>query len=295
MFLIPVSIEKREEMSAVLLFTNVIILVYLLVTLLLTYVVHRIPRQPVVDIPDWGQTTDARIPGPNGKGHLEIWRVVPDGPSRGTVVMAHGWGRNRDRMTARARLFGRWGFTVVLHSARDHGCSSAYPFMNANQFALDIEAVLNWVREPVLLYGHSAGAAGAIIAASKRTEQVRLLFLEGCYPYTRKALRYLYQWVSPFFGTYLAPMILFWMNAIYLNRIDDIDPARLAPGLPMPVMQIHGENDRRFPLHFAKQLTPHFADGKASLFIGKRAGHSTTWQAPGYSEAVRAFIERYRY
>lgn len=282
-------------MYSLLLFTYAIILVYLLITLFLTYVVHRIPRQPVVDIPDWGHTTDARIPGPKGRGCLEVWRVEPPGTSRGIVVMAHGWGRNRDRMTARARLFGQWGFTVVLHSARDHGRSSAYPFMNASQFALDIEAVLKWVGEPVLLYGHSAGAAGAIIAASHRTDQVRLLFLEGCYPYTRQALRHLYQWVNPLFGTYLAPMILFWMNAIYLNRIDDIDPARLAPRLTMPVMQIHGEKDRRFPLDFAMKLTPCLPYWKANVFIGKNSGHSTAWQAPGYSEAVTAFLKRHWY
>jgi pimeloyl-ACP methyl ester carboxylesterase len=167
--------------------------------------------------------------------------------------------------------------------------------MNANQFALDIEAVLGWVKGPVLLYGHSAGAAGAIIAASRRTGQVRLLFLEGCYPHTRKALHYLYQWVDPFFGTYLAPMILFWMNLIYLNRIDDIDPARLAPKLSMPVLQIHGEKDRRFPLHFALKLTSRLPDGKTSLFIGKDAGHSTAWQAPGYAEAVTMFLDRHRF
>lgn len=282
-------------MYVILLFTNAIILLYLLITLFMTYVVHRIPRRPVKAPPDWGHIKDERIPGPNGRGSLEVWRVVPNRPSRGIVVMAHGWGRNRDRMTARARLFGQWGFTVVMHSARDHGRSSSYPFMNANQFALDIEAVLSWVKEPVLLYGHSAGAAGAIIAATKRTEQVRLLFLEGCYPYTRRALRYLYQWVNPIFGTYLAPMILFWMNLIYLNRIDDIDPARLASRLTMPVMQIHGEKDRRFPLDFALKLTPCLPDGEENLFIGKNAGHSTAWQAYGYSEAVMGFIERHRY
>ena len=124
------------------LITGLIILasLYGLVTLLLTYLVQQYPRKPVHDPPDWGR---------------------PDGPSSGTVLFMHGWGRNRDRMVARARLFAGWGFTAVIHSARDHGHSSPSPMMNIMKFAQDIETVLNWLDEPVILYGHSAGAAGA--------------------------------------------------------------------------------------------------------------------------------------
>ena len=118
-----------------------IILLYLLITLILTYLVQQFPRQPVADPPDWGHITDTRIPAVGG-GFLEVWRIDPDQPARGTVLFAHGWGRNRDRMVARARYFGRWGFAVVIHSARDHGQSSPRRFMNAMKFCEDIESVL---------------------------------------------------------------------------------------------------------------------------------------------------------
>ena len=82
------------------------------------------------DPPDWGRVTDTRIPTEEG-GELEVWRVDPDGPSRGVAVLAHGWSRNRDRMVHRARLFADMGFTTVMHSARDHGNSTRHGFMNA--------------------------------------------------------------------------------------------------------------------------------------------------------------------
>ena len=99
---------------------------------------------------------------------LDVWRIEPEGESRGIVVLAHGWSRNRDRMVPRARMFARMGFTTVIHSARDHGNSSRKRSMNAVKFAEDIEAVLQWVGEPVILYCHSAGSAGAIIACDWR-------------------------------------------------------------------------------------------------------------------------------
>ncbi len=175
-----------------------VLLLYVLFTLFLTYLVQAIPRNPVPDTPDWGRTIDTKIPSIDG-GFLEVWRIEPDGPSRGTVIFAHGWGRNRGRMVSRARLFGQWGFTTVIHSARDHGHSSPRRFMNAAKFAEDIEAVLNWVQEPVALYGHSAGAGGAIMAAAENQDKIKLLFLEACYAYTTEGLLSLYKWFNPYF------------------------------------------------------------------------------------------------
>lgn len=278
-------------MMTIIYFLSCFLLAYLLLTLWLTYLVQQFPRHPVTDQPNWGRIIDTQIPTVGG-GFLEVWRIEPSGPSRGTVVLAHGWGRNRDRMVSRARFFGEWGFTTVIHSARDHGGSSPRRFMNAVKFAEDIEAVLKWVKEPVILYGHSAGAGGAIVAASRNSAQIKLLFLEACYANTKEALLSLYRWVNSFFGHVFGPMILFWMNLFYKNKLDSASPVRLAPLLKMPVMLIHGEKDRRFPLKFALNLMQNFAAGQAELYIAKGVGHSDSSTTEGYQEAVRSFIER---
>ncbi len=268
-----------------------VLLLYVLFTLFLTYLVQAIPRNPVPDTPDWGRTIDTKIPSIDG-GFLEVWRIEPNGPSRGTVIFAHGWGRNRGRMVSRARLFGQWGFTTVIHSARDHGHSSPRRFMNAAKFAEDIEAVLNWVQEPVALYGHSAGAGGAIMAAAENQDKIKLLFLEACYAYTTEGLLSLYKWFNPFFGTLFGPMIILWLNLFYGNKLETVSPARLAPSLKMPVMLVHGEKDRRFPLAFAMTLRDSFSPGQADLYVAEGAGHSESSLTPGYPDAVRSFLER---
>jgi pimeloyl-ACP methyl ester carboxylesterase len=267
------------------------LLFYLIFTLFLTYLVQQIPRNPIQDQPDWGCIIDTKIPTVEGKV-LEVWRIEPEGNIRGTVVLAHGWGRNRDRMIARARMFGQWGFATVIHSARDHGNSSPRRFMNAVKFAEDIEAVLDWVDEPVILYGHSAGAGGAIIAASRNPARIRLLFLEACYYDTKEALLSLYRWVNPFFGNVFGPMILFWMNLFYKNKLASFSPGNLAPLINMPVMLIHGEMDRRFPLAFARRLQQKFTPGRAELFIARGAGHSDSSTTADYPKAVRSFLEK---
>jgi pimeloyl-ACP methyl ester carboxylesterase len=268
-----------------------IFIAYLLFTLVLTYLVQQLPRSPVHDKPDWGRIIDVKIPAIDG-GFLEVWRIDPDDPSNGIVILAHGWGRNRDRMVSRARIFGKWGFTTVIHSARDHGGSSPRRFMNAVRFAEDIESILNWLGQPVILYGHSAGSAGAIIAANRNPDKIQLLFLEASYAYTEEALLSLYRWFNPFFGICFGPMILFWMNLFYRNLLNTVSPARIAPTLNMPVMLIHGENDRRFPLEFALKLKDSFPPGLAELYVAEGAGHSESSKTPGYGGVVKSFLDR---
>ena len=265
---------------------------YLVLSLVFTYLVQEYPRKPFHDRPDWGRITDATIATAEN-GRLEVWRVEPDGPSRGIVVLAHGWGRNRDRMVQRARHFGRWGFTCVIHSARDHGGSSPRRCMNAVRMAEDIEAVLEWVGEPVLLYGHSAGAAAAILSAQRCPERVRLLFLEACYAHTREALLSLYRWFNRFFGIAFGPLIVFWMNLFYRNRLEEVSPAGLAPSIRVPVMIIHGADDRRFPLAFALKLKACFPPDRVDLFVAAGARHSESSCDPAYPAAVRHFIARH--
>jgi len=267
-------------------------IIYLLLTLFFTYLVHQLPRRPVQDAPDWGMVVDTRIPAREG-GSLEVWRVEPEGRSRGVVVLAHGWSRNRDRMVGRARVFGRLGFTTVMHSARDHGGSSSRRFMNAPRFAEDIEAVLNWVNEPVLLYGHSAGAAAAIIAASRNPGRIKLLFLEGCYARTREALLSLYRNYNLFFGIFFAPMVVLWMDLFHKNGLDSVSPARLAPDIDLPVLLIHGSGDQNFPLHHVWRLRDSFPAGRAELFVANEADHSSSSLIPEYPPAIQAFADRH--
>lgn len=266
--------------------------VYLLVTLFFTYLVHQVPRQPVQDAPNWGKVMDTRISTPDG-GSLEVWRVDPEGRSRGVVVLAHGWSRNRDRMVDRARLFGKLGFTTVMHSARDHGGSSPKRFMNALRFAEDIEAILSWVNEPVLLYGHSAGAAAATIAASRNSERIKLLFLEGCYAKTKEALLSLYRNYNLFFGTFFAPMVVFWMDLFYKRGLDSVSPVKLAPGIDVPVLLIHGSKDQNFPLHHVRRLMDSFPAGRAELFVATDSDHSSCSLTPEYPVAIKSFVDRH--
>ena len=88
-------------------------------------------------------------------------------------------------------------------------------------------------------------------------------------------------------------MILFWLNFFYDNKLDTVSPARLAEDINIPVMLIHGEKDRRFPLAFALKLKHSFASDQVELYVAEGAGHSGSSRTPGYEEAIRSFLDRH--
>jgi hypothetical protein len=67
-------------------------------------------------------------------------------------------------------------------------------------------------RNPVSDLPDWGRVTGAIIAASRNPNRIRILFLEASYAYTKEALLSLYRWFNSFFGICFGPMILFWMN-----------------------------------------------------------------------------------
>jgi len=196
-------------------------------------------------------------------------------------------------MVPRARLLGKLGFTTVIHSSRDHGASSLYRFMNPIRFAEDVEAVLHWINEPVILYGHSAGAAGAILTVARNPGRVKLLILEGCYAETKEGLRGLYRRANPILGPLFSWMVVLWMDLFYGFRLDEISPSRVASTIHVPVLIVHGDRDQNFPLHHAWRLRDSFPAGGAELFVGGGADHSSSSLTPHFPGAILAFMNRH--
>ncbi len=79
----------------------------------------------------------------------------------------------------------------------------------------------------------------------------------------------------------------------YSNKLDTVSPARLAPGIKIPVMLIHGGKDQRFLLEFALKLKRSFVSGQVELYVAEGVGHSDCNRTPGYADAVKSFLDRH--
>ncbi|MGM0639376.1 MAG: alpha/beta hydrolase, partial [Pseudomonadota bacterium] len=189
------------------------------------------------------------------------------GEGRGTVVVAHGWGANRELMLPMARPLQAAGWNVLLFDMRNHGDSDADTFSSMPRFAEDTEATLAWLRArpgmrdaPVALLGHSVGAAAALLAASRR-DDIRAVVSLSAFAHPDGMMR---RWLAekrlPFFP--LGWYVLRYVEWVIGHRFDAIAPVNTLPKVRCPVLLVHGRDDRVIPpsdaerLHASRGATP---------------------------------------
>ena len=100
---------------------------YLAICFLIIFILAKLPRDPEPDIPDWGVLESHKIPTVHNK-FLESWVVYPSDSHRHnssftdstpSIILLHGWGRNRGRMVSRAKFYGEKGFSLLILSEKN--------------------------------------------------------------------------------------------------------------------------------------------------------------------------------
>ena len=189
------------------------------------------------------------------------------GERRGTVVITHGWGANRELMLPVARPLQAAGWNVLLFDARNHGDSDADTFSSMPRFAEDTDAALAWLRArpgmrdaPVALLGHSVGAAAVLLAASRRDDVSAVVSLSAFAHPDGMMRRWLAAKRLPFFP--LGWYVLRYVELVIGHRFDAIAPVNTLPRVRRPVLLVHGRDDGVIPpsdaewLHASRGSTP---------------------------------------
>ena len=202
---------------------------------------------------------------------LHGWFLPAEPPRRASVLFLHGNAQNISTHIRSVAWLPAEGFDVLLLDYRGYGLSGGRPSLAGLQ--LDFEAALEALLERpdadpdrVIVLGQSLGGALAItaLAASPRRGQVRALIVEGALTSYRALAR---EKLADFWLTWLlqAPLGL---------TIDDRYRAIDAIGelAPLPVLIVHGEEDRVVPPHHAVMLYEAAGPPK-TLWLVPGAGH----------------------
>jgi pimeloyl-ACP methyl ester carboxylesterase len=261
------------------------------------FILANLPRDPMPDTPDWGSIEEFRIPTKNNK-QLECWVIHPNRNSLDkpdlqqklkTIILLHGWGRNRGRMVARAKIFGELGYTTILVSARDHGNSDKEFFgMSIIRFTQDLKATIAWWSKPVILCGHSIGGGAALLAGAKNT-LVKGIIAESppyAFPFS---LKYVYEPALRVLTPLLMPGITFiTMNIFRRFQKGDYSPFDIAPQIEVPTLIIHGVRDEIFPYEYSKKLSIQIKNSE--IWTPEEGTHYNHEYLPGYRQKVLKFL-----
>jgi len=205
----------------------------------------------------------------NGDVELRGWAFPARGTTRGAIVYLHGSGDNRVSGLGIAERFTATGFEVIAYDSRAHGASTGehctYGFYEKG----DLKRVLDTVTQrPIVLFGTSLGAAVALQAAA---EDPRISGVIGVATFSD--LRTVAEErAPPFAGSANVAEAFRIAERQAAFRVADVSPVRAAERIHVPVLLIHGEQDRDTPPSHSQRV--HAAlRGDKRLILAAESGH----------------------
>jgi len=212
---------------------------------------------------------------------IHCWWIPADQSSSRYLIYLHGSGLNIGANVSHARRFKELGFSVLLISYRGYGQSDG-DFPTEDQVYADAEAAWIYLVEQkkikpgdIFVYGHSLGGAVAINLAISHPEAKGLIVEATFTSIADMGRRYkLYR---------LLPIEL-----ITHQRFDSINKVNR---LQVPVLFIHGTDDRTVPPEMSRELYQRTTSSKQLILISG-GGHNNSASVGGdtYLQAVRDFI-----
>lgn len=220
---------------------------------------------------------------------LKGWYVHPRTFNGNAVILLHGITDNREGVAGYGRLFLEHGYAVLLPDARDHGESGGELATYGVKESDDTHRWVSWLYEhdaPQCVYGFGESYGAALMLQSLAVEQ-RYCAVAAESPFST-AREMSFERVSgplhlqPWFGkTFGRPVI--WSAVVYARLRYGIDllqpnPLNAVKNSSVPVLLIHGEEDRNITPHHS-ELIAAAAPDHAQLWLVPHAGHAMAWAA----------------
>lgn len=216
------------------------------------------------------------------------WFLPAKGPALGTVLQLHGNAENISTHFASLAWMPARGFNVFIFDYRGYGASEGDATLAGAQ--IDIDAALDALlarndidRDRIVMYGQSLGGALAAyyVAHSPRRDQLRALVLESTFSdYVEIAReKFADHWITWPFQ---------WLP--YLAVDDSFSPLpSMAKISPLPLLVLHGDQDRIVPVHHAQLLYDAALEPK-QLWIVPGAGHIQATGDPAVRDRLVAYL-----
>ncbi len=215
------------------------------------------------------------VPGTEGD-LLHGWWIPAPGATQ-VVYLLHGNGFNMGANLAQAQVFYRLGYDVFLIDYRGYG-QSVGPFPSEAQVYQDAQVGLDYLTQgrgysvaQVIVFGHSMGGAIAIELASHNPDLAALI-IQGSFTNLRD--------MADHDGFYkLLPIDL-----ILCQCFDSVDKV---PALPMPILFIHGEADRRVPAWMSDRLYQVAQTAHKEIYFLPKGDHNHVPEIGGEPYQIR--------
>jgi alpha-beta hydrolase superfamily lysophospholipase len=247
---------------------------------------------------------DAQIAAADGVP-LRAWFFRAAAPSGNAVILLHGVADNRTGTVGFARIFLARQYDVLAIDSRAHGESGG---SLATYGLLEVDDLHRWAdwltkdRGERRLFGLGESMGAAILLQALRDDhRFAAVAAESPFSSLREVAYYRLAaklHCGPWLGrTLLRPIVEtgFWYARLrYGLKLDRVSPAAAAASTQVPILLIHGAEDRNIPPSQSRQILA-AARGRAELWIVPHAGHTAACaQSPvEFERRVTAWFAAY--
>lgn len=222
---------------------------------------------------------------------------IPGG-RRGTVILLHGVGGSRGVFLSRCAFLHDAGFDLLLYDQRGTGESDGRQITVGAREVDDVGVAIDHVlrergRGPIVLFGHSLGAATAVMAGAE-DERVGAVVAESGFASVEALIdttgrRY----TGPIPPGWIAAPVMMMLRRQHGVDLRSIRPVDAARRLRAPLLVLSGAGDRIVPLAHQRMVAAH-AGGPTEHVVFEEAGHDDAHDLDPsrYERAVLTFLDR---
>jgi pimeloyl-ACP methyl ester carboxylesterase len=227
---------------------------------------------------------------------LEAW-YLPAERASGTVILFHGYAGCRAGMLAKAERFRALGYNCLVPDFSGAGGSAGNDCSIGYHEADEVRQWHDYLQQkgigPVVLTGQSMGAVAIMKAMQDTPMPVTALILECPYGSMQQTVEARFRTMGvPAFP--MAQLLVFWGGAMQGFNAFSLKPETYARSLKVPVLLIHGTDDRNVSREETESIFANLAGPKQRLELDG-AGHNDFLEkrGPEWQAAVSGFLKRY--
>ncbi|HTU21508.1 MAG TPA: alpha/beta fold hydrolase [Gemmataceae bacterium] len=233
---------------------------------------------------------------PGGAGQLDAW-YIPHEQSAGLVVLFHGYLSCKAKLLPEIQAFHDLGYRSFAVDFRGSGGSAgdrtSLGYHEADDVVRSVDYVReHWPNEPLILFGHSMGAAAVLRALSRQPLAPEAVVLES--PFDR-----LLSTVEARFATTELPsfpaaqLMVFWGGVQHGYNGFEHNPVEYARRVSCPTLLLQGDRDNRVSCEQIQSIYQNLG-GKKQLHIFEEMGHQSfvALRPEEWKERVACFLHR---
>jgi pimeloyl-ACP methyl ester carboxylesterase len=218
---------------------------------------------------------------------LEGWLFRGTPPRRGLIVYLHGHADNRQSGLGLAERFVPKGWDLLTYDARGHGRSEGTQCTYGHREREDVTRALDAVgAEGAVLFGSSLGASVALQAAANEP-RVEAVVAQSPFAELEWIIRERAPWIASAREVRDA-IALAETRAGF--RVTEVSPRTAAIRIAIPVLLIHGSEDRETRASHSKAIYAALS-GPRRLLLVPGAGHNDVLRREEVWREIESFLD----